>query len=61
MSILKESPKHETTYVTISRDEYESMVRTIGVLSDKELMRQVRASKKAKSRSFKRVAKELGI
>ena len=30
--------KHETEWVTISRDEYDSMNRTIEVLSNKKLM-----------------------
>lgn len=37
------------------------MRATIEVLSDKELMKQLRASKTAKSKPFEKVAKELGI
>ena len=55
--------RHETEWVTISRDEYESMNQTIEILSDKELMGQIRMSrqKNAKSRDFEEVAKELGL
>ncbi|MFA5331014.1 MAG: hypothetical protein WC342_01420 [Methanoregula sp.] len=55
--------KHETEWVTISRDEYDSMNRTIEVLSNKELMSQIKKGREngAKSRDFEEVAKELGI
>ena len=61
MALLKESGRHETTYVTISKDEYDSMKTTIDVLGDRELMRQVKESKNAKSRSWKEVKKELEL
>ncbi len=44
MPIITESPRHKTSYVTISMDEYESMKATIEVLSDPELMGQLRKS-----------------
>ena len=47
MAVIYESKKHETKYVTITSDEYESMKSTIEVLSDKELMKQIQESKKA--------------
>jgi len=47
MDFVAESPKHKTTYVTISRDEYESMKATIEVLQDEELMKQLKESEKA--------------
>jgi hypothetical protein len=55
--------KHETEWVTISRDEYESMNKTIEILSDKDLMTQIKKGKQknVKSRDFEEVAKELGI
>ena len=55
--------KHETQWVTISRDEYDSMNRTIEVLSNKESMSQIKKGRQtnAKSRDFENVAKELGI
>jgi PHD/YefM family antitoxin component YafN of YafNO toxin-antitoxin module len=59
MTALKE--RHETRYVTISADEYESMKRTIEVLSDKELMEQIRASRTAKARPWKKVKKDLKL
>jgi PHD/YefM family antitoxin component YafN of YafNO toxin-antitoxin module len=55
--------RHETEWVTISKDEYESMNKTIEILSDKELMAQIKKGKQknVKSRDFEEVAKELGI
>ena len=55
--------KHETGWVTISQDEYESMNKTIEILSDKDLMAQIKKGKQknVKSRDFDEVAKELGI
>ncbi|MCK9630735.1 MAG: hypothetical protein M0R30_03755 [Methanoregula sp.] len=55
--------KHETEWITISVDEYESMKRTIDVLTDKELMTQIKRGqqKDVKSRDFKEVVKELSI
>ena len=65
MPILNESPEHKTTYVTISRDEYESMKATIEVLKDKELMEQIRESEKAigegKVKKWKDLMKELDL
>ena len=55
--------KHETEWVTISKDEYDSMNRTIEVLTDKDLMAQIKKgkTKNVKSRDFEEVAQELGI
>jgi hypothetical protein len=55
--------KHATEWVTISKDEYESLNRTIEVLTDNDLMTQIRKGKRKniKSRDFEEVAKELGI
>lgn len=55
--------KHETEWVTISKDEYESMNRTIEVLSDKDLMIQIKKGKikNVKSKDFEEVATELAI
>lgn len=55
--------KHETEWITISKDEYESLNRTIEVLSDRDLMTQIKKGKgkNAKSQDFEEVAKELGI
>jgi PHD/YefM family antitoxin component YafN of YafNO toxin-antitoxin module len=55
--------KHETEWVTISKDEYESMNKTIEILSDKDVMDQIKKGKQknVKSRDFEEVAKELGI
>jgi len=55
--------RHETEWVTISKDEYDSMNRTIEVLADKDLMVQIKKgkAKNVKSRDFEEVAQELGI
>ncbi|MFA7304438.1 MAG: hypothetical protein WC015_08035 [Methanoregula sp.] len=49
--------------MTISKDEYDSMNRTIEVLADQEIMAQIKKgkAKNVKSRDFEDVAKELGI
>ena len=54
---------HEAGWVTISTDEYESMVRTIEILSDKDIMEQIEEGKKdnVKIMDFEELAKELGI
>lgn len=55
--------KHQAKWITISTDEYDSMKRTIDVLSDKELMTQIREGKckETSSRDFEKLANELGI
>ena len=48
MTSLQHQPlihgEHKTHWVTISEDEYDSMKRTIEVLSDTELMKHLRKS-----------------
>ena len=63
MQKILDHGKHETEWVTISKDEYDSMNRTIDVLSEKELMAQLKKSnvKNVRSRDFENVANELGI
>ncbi|MBI4214777.1 hypothetical protein HY546_02170 [archaeon] len=55
--------EHKTHWVTISEDEYESMRRTIAVLQDSDLMKQLAESQKAKQEgrvsSLKEVKKRL--
>lgn len=55
--------RHKTDWITISTDEYESMQRTIEVLSDRDLMGQIDDGKKkgAPTKDFEELAKELGI
>ena len=54
---------HESGWVTISTDEYESMIRTIEILSDKDIMEQIAEGKEDNVRitDFEDLAKELGI
>lgn len=44
MHPVKPEGKHESAWVTISLDEYDSMKATIEVLSDKMVMEQLRKS-----------------
>lgn len=55
--------RHQTEWITISVDEYESMQRTIEVLSDRDLMNQIEEGKRedVKRREFEELAKELEI
>ena len=55
--------RHQTEWITISVDEYESMQRTIEVLSDRDLMQQIEEGKREniEIRDFEELAKELGI
>ena len=55
--------KHQTGWITISIDEYESMKETIEILSDVDIMKQLEEGKKksTKIRDFEDLAKELGI
>ena len=55
--------KHQAEWITISTDEYDSMKRTIDVLSDKELMTQSREGncKETPSRKFETLVKELMV
>lgn len=55
--------KHQSGWITISTDEYESMQETIEVLSDIDIMKQLEEGKKdsTKVRDFEELAEELGI
>ena len=53
--------KHELEWITLPLEEYESLNRTIAVLSDENIMDQIRKGRGAKSRDFEEVAKELEI
>ncbi|VVB56411.1 Uncharacterised protein [uncultured archaeon] len=55
--------KHQSGWITISTDEYESMKETIEVLSDMDIMKQLEEGKKdsTKVRNFEELAEELGI
>ena len=61
MGTFGETGKHMSAYITISKDEYESMQRTIAVLGDKELINQINLSKNAKTRDWTKVKRELGL
>ncbi len=63
MSEVARKGKHQTEWITISVDEYESMRRTIDVLSDKDLMGQIKEGKKKETNmiDFEDLAAELEI
>lgn len=65
MTELKVTGKHEAKWVTISTDEYDSMKSTIEVLSDPELMGQLKKNKdainKGKVRKWDDFMKEKGV
>ena len=44
-SLVEASSEHKAQWVTISSDEYESMKSTIEVLSDSELIEQIKESR----------------
>ena len=55
--------KHETEWITMSLDEYESMKATIETLSSSEAMEKIRQGERelaeGKGKSLKQVKKEL--
>lgn len=55
--------KHQSGWITISTDEYESMKETIEVLSDIDIMKQFEEGKKdsTKVRDFEELAEEMDI
>jgi hypothetical protein len=55
--------KHETEWITIPLEEYDALNRTIAVLSDKNLMTQIRKGrqKNVRSRNLERLGNELRI
>jgi len=55
--------KHQSGWITISTDEYESMKETIEVLSDIEITKQLEEGKKDSTKvgDFEELAEELGI
>ncbi len=65
MSQLKLHGKHETQWVTISLDEYESMKSTIEILSSPKAMEKIRRGElerlEGKGQKIEHVKKELGI
>ena len=57
--------KHEAGWITISTDEYDSMLRTIDTLSRPSVMKKVQKAEKerleGKMKSLEQVKKELGL
>lgn len=53
---------HSTGWITISVDEYESITHSLEILSDSDLMDQIKKSKEQdEGRDFEELAEELGI
>ncbi len=48
-------------YVTIPKDEFESMRATIETLGDDKVLKQIEESKGASSKSLKQLKKEKGL
>lgn len=63
MATASVTGKHQSGWITISTDEYESMKETIEVLSDIDIMKQLDEGQKssAKVRDFEKLAEELGV
>jgi hypothetical protein len=55
--------KHETEWITIPLEEFEALNRTIAVLSDENIMAQIRKGRQrnTRSRDFEEFVKELLI
>ncbi|HLD41832.1 MAG TPA: hypothetical protein VJB06_02260 [archaeon] len=57
--------KHETQWVTISLDEYESMKATLEILSDPKALKELKKGEKerlqGKGRNIDDVKQELGL
>jgi hypothetical protein len=55
--------KHKTEWITIPLEEFDALNRTIAVLSEENIMNQIRMGqqKNGKSKDFEEVAKELGV
>ena len=63
MAKVSVTVKHQSGWITISTDEYESMKETIEVISDIDIMKQLEEGKKdsTKARDFEELVEELGI
>ena len=65
MSELMTHGKHETKWITISLDEYESMKSTIEILSSPKAMEKIRRGEQerlaGKGKKLEDVKKELGL
>jgi PHD/YefM family antitoxin component YafN of YafNO toxin-antitoxin module len=63
MATASATGKHQSGWIAISTDEYESMKETIEVLSDIDIIKQLEEGKKdsGKARDFESLAEELGI
>jgi len=52
---------NNSKFVTIPREEYESLKATIETLGDAEVMEQLRKSWKASSKSLEEIKEEIGL
>ncbi|NJD51489.1 MAG: hypothetical protein FIB07_01325 [Candidatus Methanoperedens sp.] len=63
MAAASATGKDQSSWITISTDEYESIKETIEILSDIDIIKQLEKGKKdsTKVRDFEELAEELGI
>jgi PHD/YefM family antitoxin component YafN of YafNO toxin-antitoxin module len=63
MATASAAGTHQSGWITISTDEFESMKETIEVLSDIDIIKQLEEGKKdsTRARDFESLAEELGI
>ena len=65
MNKLQVHGEHKTEWVTISLDEYESLLATLEILSSPEAMEKIKQGEKerleGKLKSLEQVKKELGF
>jgi len=52
---------NNSKFVTIPREEYESLKATVETLEDAEVMEQLRKCWKASSKSLEEIKKEIGV
>ena len=62
---VQDNNKHEAGWITISTDEYDSMLRTIDTLSRPSVMKRIQRAEKerieGKMKSLEQVKKDLGL
>ena len=62
---VQDNNKHEAGWITISTDEYDSMLRTIDTLSRPGVMKKIQKAEKerleGKMKSLEQVKRELGL
>lgn len=61
----KTNGKHQTDWITISMDEYESMISTLEILSSQRAMEKIKKGEEerlsGKGKDIDKIKKELGL